>query len=80
MAEPEGKAMTPERQTADAPLLWTPRETAKALSICGKTLWSLTRAGRLPCVRIGRAVRYSRDDILRFIEASKDKKEATNEH
>jgi len=53
-------------------LLLTPRQTAAALSVCEKTLWALTRDGRLPVVRIGRAVRYDRADVLRFIEASKE--------
>jgi excisionase family DNA binding protein len=54
------------------PLLLTIRETAKALSLCEKSIWQLTRDGRLPVVRIGRkAVRYSRDDILAFIQAAR---------
>jgi hypothetical protein len=40
--------------------------------VCEKTLWSLTRAGKLPAVRIGRAVRYDVVDVRRFIEAAKD--------
>jgi excisionase family DNA binding protein len=54
-----------------APLLLTVPETARALAICTKSLWQLTRDGRLPAVRIGRAVRYSREDIVRFIERAK---------
>lgn len=54
-----------------APLLWTVRETAAALACCEKTLWQLTRDGRLPAVRIGRGVRYDVADVRAFIEASK---------
>ena len=46
------------------PLLLTPRQAAKALAICEKTLWSLTKRGELPVVWIGRAKRYS-VDVLR---------------
>lgn len=61
----------PDTPTPPAPLLLTPRQTAEALSVCEKTLWSLTRAGKLPAVHIGRAVRYDVADLRRFIEASK---------
>ena len=43
----------------DSRLLLSARETAKALSICEKTLWNVTQPrGDLPCVRIGRRVLY----------------------
>lgn len=58
---------------APAPLLLTCRQAAAALQVCEKTLWSLTRDGKLPAVRIGRAVRYSVDDLRRFTEAAKTK-------
>lgn len=52
-------------------LLLTPREAAKALSICEKTLWSLSKRGELPAVRIGRAVRYDVADLQVFIDRQK---------
>jgi excisionase family DNA binding protein len=52
-------------------LLLTARDTARALAVCPKTLWALTRSGRLPVVRIGRAVRYDVADVRAFIEAAK---------
>ena len=51
-------------------LLLTPREAAKALSVCERTLFGLTKAGELPVVRIGRAVRYSLDDLKAWIKES----------
>ena len=57
--------------TVAEPLLLTVPETARALGVCSKTLWSLTRSGRLRACRIGRAVRYDRRDVLAFIEAAK---------
>ena len=53
------------------PLLLTIRDTARALAICEKSVWSLTRDGRLPAVRIGRAVRYDVADLRAFIESTK---------
>ena len=35
-----------------------PAEAAKALGIGRRLLWSETNAGRIPCVRIGKAVLY----------------------
>jgi hypothetical protein len=49
----------------------TVRETAKALSICEKSLWTLRRSGRLRAVCIGRAVRYDLADVRRFVEGAK---------
>jgi predicted DNA-binding transcriptional regulator AlpA len=56
----------------DAPdahkLLLTPREAATALSVCEKTLWSLTAPrGDLPCVRLNRSVRYSVEALREWI-------------
>jgi excisionase family DNA binding protein len=46
-------------QVAEIPkLLLTPREAAAALCISERSLWSLTRSGTVPAVRIGRSVRY----------------------
>lgn len=39
-------------------LLMSPADAAEALSISTRTLWSLTQTKELPCVRIGRLVRY----------------------
>jgi predicted DNA-binding transcriptional regulator AlpA len=57
--------------TTTAPRLLTTRQTAAALSVCEKSVWSLTKSGRLPCVRLGRAVRYDVIDIDRFIATAK---------
>lgn len=54
------------------PLLLSIRDTARALACCQKTVWQLTKDGKLPCVHLtGRAVRYDQRDVLAFIEASK---------
>ncbi len=62
----------PQRATDQATkLLLTPREAARTLSICEKTLWSLTKRGELSAVRIGRAVRYDVTDLQAFINQRK---------
>lgn len=53
------------------PLLWTSRQAAKALAISERKLWDLTDTGAIPCVRIGRAVRYDPSDIRAWIDAQK---------
>lgn len=53
-------------------ILLTPPETAETLQISSRTLWGLTSPrGPIPCVRIGRSVRYSPVDLRNFIEAQK---------
>ena len=53
---------------AESKLLLTPREAAQTLSVCEKTLWSLTwPRGPIRCVRLGRSVRYSLDSFREFI-------------
>jgi len=50
------------------PLLLTPPEAAKALGISERTLFDLTKEGKLLAVRIRRLVRYSWAELQAFIE------------
>lgn len=43
--------------TQTAPLALRPKEAAKALGISTRTLWQLTRDGKIPCKRIGSGAR-----------------------
>lgn len=52
-----------ERLLVDAPA------AARLLSVSVRTLANLTARSELPCVRIGRALRYSVDDLRRFVQA-----------
>jgi len=56
------------------PLLLSPAQASRALSISERTLWTLTRAGTVPCIRIGKLVRYSVDGLKRYIEQAVEKK------
>ena len=44
-----------------------PKEAAKALGISERLLWSRTSTGEIPCVRIGRTVRYPVAVIERWL-------------
>ncbi|HWB14490.1 MAG TPA: helix-turn-helix domain-containing protein [Pirellulales bacterium] len=52
-------------------LLLKPDEAAAALAVSPRCLWGLTKAGEIPAVRIGRAVRYDVADLRAWIEARK---------
>lgn len=48
--------------------LLTARDVATLLCVPVSTVYELTR-GRLPCLRIGRAVRFSREDLEAHLAA-----------
>jgi excisionase family DNA binding protein len=55
-------------QTTEPLLLIKPREAARMLSVSEKTLWTLTKGGVIPVVRVGeRSVRYSVAALERWI-------------
>jgi len=63
------------------PLLVSPRQAARMLSVCERTLYSLTKAGEIAAVRRGRLVRYSVDELRAWIERASEKKcEAGQNH
>jgi excisionase family DNA binding protein len=49
-------------------LLLTGREAAQQLKISQRKLSALTKSGEVRAVRLGHAVRYSREDLLDLIE------------
>lgn len=49
-----------------------PREAAKALGICERTLYALTKRGEIPAVRSGRLVRYSVEDLKTWMKKSSE--------
>ncbi len=53
-------------------LLLRSEEAAGVLAISPRTLWSLTKAGELRCVRIGKkSIRYCVSDLEKYIERRK---------
>jgi excisionase family DNA binding protein len=53
-----------------APLL-TVRETADLLRISERTLFTLTKSGEIPTIRIGRGVRYDERDLAEWVNRKK---------
>jgi len=49
--------------------LLTARDVATLLCVPVSTVYELTRSGRLPCLRIGRAVRFSKEDLEAHLAA-----------
>jgi len=49
-------------------LLLKPHEAAVALAISDRKLWTMTARGEVPCVRLGRAVRYRLDQLQQFLD------------
>lgn len=54
-------------QSTIAPLLIDSRTAAKSLSISERTLFSLAERGELHKIHVGRAVRYSVDELKNWI-------------
>lgn len=52
---------------SQAPLALRPREAARALGISERTLWTLTKAGSIRCVRLQRAVLYPVDSLREWL-------------
>lgn len=53
------------------PLLLSARETAKALAVSERTLWTLTNEDDLPCVRFLGSLRYDVADVRAWIASRK---------
>jgi len=47
-----------------------PREASLALGISERTLWTLTAAGKVPHVRLGKAILYPIDELRRWLSAA----------
>lgn len=50
------------------PLLLSPRQASRTLAISERTLFTLTKSGAVPYIRIGKLVRYSVDGLRKYIE------------
>lgn len=57
----------PPREIDLSHRLLTPKDVAGLLSLPVSTVYELARGGRLPSLRIGRAVRFERHDLENFI-------------
>jgi excisionase family DNA binding protein len=52
-----------------ARLLLSPREAAAALGVSERTLWSLTKAGEVPSLKIGRLTKYRPEALAAWLAA-----------
>ena len=55
----------------DVSRLMTPDEIAAVLRITRKTVIIMAREGRIPCIRVGRIVRFDSDEIQRWIDGQR---------
>jgi len=55
--------MSDEQNLSTGRLALRPKDAARALGISERLLWTWTNTGRIPCVRIGRAVTYPVDGL-----------------
>lgn len=46
-------------------------EVAKRLSVCPRMIDTLVSRGELPCVKIGKAIRFKTEDVQAFIESQR---------
>lgn len=58
-------------QKAGTSELLTIKEFAKIVKIAPKTLYRLASAGKIPCIRIGRNIRFSPDMIAQMTQGGK---------
>jgi excisionase family DNA binding protein len=73
------KLMLPKAErepTPIPPLLLTPRDAAGVLRISERLLWELTDRKEIPCLKIGRLVRYSPADLQAWIDRTKLEQES----
>jgi excisionase family DNA binding protein len=52
--------------------LLTLRQVARKLNVSERTVRREVAAGRFHCVRIGRSVRFTRNDVVRFVAAARE--------
>ena len=56
-----------------ARLLLSPPEAAAALRISQRLLWTKTKLKEIPCIRIGKAVRYSPAALQAWIDSAQSR-------
>ena len=65
----ESKTELRQAKPKEGPRLIKAAEAARFLSICPRTLWRLTNNGEVPCIRIGKSVRYDVKKLENWILA-----------
>lgn len=62
----------PQLEPSIEPMLLTARQAARSLNLSERTLYSITKRGDLPAVRVGRTVRYDPADLRAWIASAKN--------
>lgn len=65
--DPHMPSDTPPTAPPQDSLLLRPSDAAKLLAISPRKLWELTNTGEVPVVRIGRCLRYPREELRLWI-------------
>lgn len=55
-------------------------ETGKLLGVSTRTLYTLSAQGKLPCIKVGRSVRYDQRDIDTYINQQRSPLQAEMKH
>lgn len=60
----------PQKPAGDRPLplAMRPKVCARAIGVCERTLWTLTKRGEIPHAMIGRSVIYPTGPVLEWLE------------
>ena len=54
----------------DLPMVLRVSEVAEVLRVDPDTVYSMGHRGELPVIRVGRVFRFSRDQLMQFVEGS----------
>ena len=71
----EGEGQRRRGQSLVTPLeenLLTLRDFARYLGVSEKTVRRWVAARRIPCLRLGRTIRFDRGDVFRWVSARKE--------
>jgi excisionase family DNA binding protein len=60
---------TTRRSSEGLPRLLTAQEVAEHTTLPLATVYALARGGALPCVRLGRAMRFSAAAVMQWVDA-----------
>jgi len=62
-----GLEKTGDERSGQERLAYSMREAAEAIGICERSVWQVIKDGRLKAIKIGRSVRITREELLRFL-------------
>lgn len=56
----------------EEPLVLNVKQVAKLLNCCESTVWKLRKAGKLRAIPLMSSVRFSREEVQRFVDGDTD--------